>query len=403
MIEKTKLKLNFEVKNFSFLNEVKLPFASKGFKNKVAKFEDFNFVKTASKEIDVKTDDGGDLKYPTNFNIKEEMQSHPDNLFIKALAIIADVPNDNGDYFSKEELLKSYHTFVGCPLFCNHKNDDVEEARGTILYAEWDDSVNGIMIIGRVDTKAYPKLARGISEGYILGVSMGCQVERSACSICDNEAIKEEDYCEHIRNHKTKTYKGEPVFERNSGIKFIELSFVVDPACDICFIEEIFDVDDIVAKVAEVTTSLKKIAQTVTKGGKVEIEKLNQAENLMQDVAKTMLDQKEYIQLEYVSDLVEALSKLQETKDELVDMGYENVPSNTPLDGEAPITPETGEGNFPAEENYDNISTAPAGDVGSVTMPGQFASKDNDKVVVGSDKSLKKYISNKLTNIWDKE
>jgi hypothetical protein len=394
MITKTKSKS--KIKNFSFLNQVAIPFASDSFKNKVARHQDFNFVKIASKEDSVKTDEDGKLKFPGDFDLKSEMTAHADNLYIKALAIIADVPNDNGDYFSKEELLKSYHTFVGCPLFCNHKNDDVEEARGTIVYAEWDEATNGIMIIGRVDTKAYPKLARGISEGYILGVSMGCQVERSACSICDNEAIKEEDYCEHIRNHKTKTYKGKAVFERNSGIKFIELSFVVDPACDICYIEEIFDVEDIIDKVAEVTTSLRKIAQTFTKGGKAEIEKLNQAENLMQDVAKTMLDQKEFIQLEYVSDLVEALSKLQETKDELVDMGYENVPSA----GEAQ---QPNEGTFPAEENYDNISTAPAGDVGSVTMPGQFASSRNKKVTVGSEKNLKSYVVHKLTNIWNKE
>jgi hypothetical protein len=397
MIEK--IKLESKIRNFSFLNQVKLPFASNSFKNKVAKYQDFNFVKTASTGTKVEKDEKGQLKYPSNFDLKSEMAEHSDNLFIKALAIIADVPNDNGDYFSKEELLKSYHPFVGCPLFCNHKNDDVEEARGTIVYAEWDEANNGIMIIGRVDTKAYPKLARGISEGYILGVSMGCQVERSACSICDNVAIKEDDYCEHIRNHKTKTYKGDAVFEKNSGIKFIELSFVVDPACDICYIEEIFDVEDIIGKVAEVTTSLRKVAQTFTKGGKAEIEKLNQAENLMQDVAKTMLDQKEYIQLEYVSDLVEALSKLQETKDELVDMGYENVPSTTGT----PQTPNLEEGNFPAEENYDNISTAPAGDVGSVTMPGQFASSNKNKVVVGSDKNLKNYVVDRLTNIWDKE
>jgi len=394
MITKTKSKS--KIKNFSFLNQVVIPFASDSFKNKVAHHQDFNFVKTASKEDSIKTDEDGKLKFPGDFDLKSEMTAHADNLYIKALAIIADVPNDNGDYFSKEELLKSYHTFVGCPLFCNHKNDDIEEARGTIVYAEWDEATNGIMIIGRVDTKAYPKLARGISEGYILGVSMGCQVERSACSICDNEAIKEEDYCEHIRNHKTKTYKGKAVFERNSGIKFIELSFVVDPACDICYIEEIFDVEDIIDKVAEVTTSLRKIAQTFTKGGKAEIEKLNQAENLMQDVAKTMLDQKEFIQLEYVSDLVEALSKLQETKDELVDMGYENVPS-------AVEAQQPNEGTFPAEENYDNISTAPAGDVGSVTMPGQFASSRNKKVTVGSEKNLKSYVVHKLTNIWNKE
>jgi len=351
---------------------------SKRMSDMLKKHEDLSFVKLAAAEEEAPSS----LTYPEDFDLKKEMEEFPDHLFIRALAIIADEPNDNGDFFSNEELKKSYHTFVGCPLFVNHKNDDVEEARGLIVHAKWDEEENGIIIIGRVDAKAYPKLARGISEGYISGVSMGCQVSYSRCSICDNKAIKEEDYCDHVREHKTREIGGKKVYEKNHGIKFIELSFVVDPACHICHIREIFDVEDIKKKVAHVRSGMKKAASLLA--GKAEVDKLRQAEDLMTDVAKVMLDQKDQLQLEYVNDLVEALSKLQETTDELIDMGYEQLQSTSPggeppASGETPTIPEDNlaneKGQNPEEENinYENVAQVPAGEVGTVTMPSAFA------------------------------
>jgi len=404
-----KTQVQLQLKDFKFLNDVETPFLSSSFKKQASKYNDFKFLKTAGKD-EPKDIQYPSLKFPEDFDLKQEMQDHGDNLYIKALAIIADEPNENGDYFPKDELLKSFHSFVGCPLFCNHKNDDVEEARGTIVYAEWDHENNGIMVVGRVDAKAYPKLARGIAEGYITGVSMGCQVERSKCSICDNDAAREDEYCEHIKTQKTRTHEGKKVFEKNFGIKFIELSFVVDPACDICFIQEIFDVEDVLDKVASIGEGLKKIAKRVA--GKAEIDKLNQAENLIQDVAKTMLNQKDYLDLEYVADLVESLSKLQQTKDELVDMGYEQVPSNvqstqennaTPPMMEDPMAPPMDEGAFP--EEFNNVTTnSTAGEVGTVTMPGQFASKFKEKLKLGSNNNnFNTSVRKKLINKWHKE
>lgn len=108
------------------------------------------------------------------FNLEAEIKSHPDWLYFKAFAIKKDEPNDNGDAFSEEELVKSAHTFIGVPVFTNHQNDDIEKARGKVVHSWYDYDKGGIWLIAGVDKVAYPTLARGIEQTVISGTSMGC-------------------------------------------------------------------------------------------------------------------------------------------------------------------------------------------------------------------------------------
>ncbi len=108
------------------------------------------------------------------FDLEVEIAEHPDSLFIKCFAIKANETNDNGDFFSSEELTRATPSFVGVPLFTNHSNSDINEARGKVVHSWWNSEKDGIMIIGRVDAAAYPQLARGIKEEYVVGTSMGC-------------------------------------------------------------------------------------------------------------------------------------------------------------------------------------------------------------------------------------
>ncbi len=128
-------------------------------------------IAISSKKSEEKNGDGEDSPV---FDLQAEIDSHPDSLFIKCFAILADETNDNGDYFSRIELKKATPTFVGVPLFTNHANADINEARGKVVHSWWDEKQNGIMIVGRVDAEAYPQLARGIKEEYVVGTSMGC-------------------------------------------------------------------------------------------------------------------------------------------------------------------------------------------------------------------------------------
>lgn len=138
--------------------------------------------------------------------------------------------NDNGDFFSEEELKKHYKSFIGKSVFVDHQNENVEAARGIIVDAVWNDRGKFVELLKAVDKKAYPELARGIEMGYITDTSMGCRCGSSICSICGNEAVTEDDFCDHILYYKGSTYNGLPVFEDNRDVEFFEDSFVTQGA-----------------------------------------------------------------------------------------------------------------------------------------------------------------------------
>ena len=75
--------------------------------------------------------------------------------------------NDNGDFFSEEELKSKYKTFIGKSAFVDHNNENVENARGIIIDAIWNDRGKYVELLKAVDKKAYPELARGIEKGLI--------------------------------------------------------------------------------------------------------------------------------------------------------------------------------------------------------------------------------------------
>ena len=130
------------------------------------------------------------------FDIKAAIEKNPDNLFVKVFAIKANEVNDNGDCFSETELKKAAHTFIGVPVFVNHQNDNIENARGKVIHAWYDDSVKGIYCINMVDRAAYPRLARGIEEKYVTGcfppdapVLMSDGTEKPICDIEDGDYV----------------------------------------------------------------------------------------------------------------------------------------------------------------------------------------------------------------------
>lgn len=406
----------------------------------------------ASKEVQ------GIPSQKSGFDLEAEIRDHPDSLFVKCFAIKADEMNDNGDWFSREELIKATATFVGVPVFTNHQNSDINQARGKVVHSWWDDPRNGIMIIARVDAAAYPQLARGIKEDYVAGTSMGCSVQYSLCSICHNFATNPADYCAHIKERKTRKFSGkakciykkngpkdqecpicasvkdinkdaslvysdQSIFEHNYGIKFIENSFVVNPACHSCGVTEVIDPSQFLAKVANLTEQLPiliKAAQNVPiicdenkcvhlfnesqtqsivnalsylqKGsdyvkqlcltqfekfaGQEQINQLNQALDLMTSVSQDMLMQKQQIDLEFLSDLVKVLADLQKVTDELTEQGYGRLPSptkdqeTTPGAALATQPPaQTPQQPAPATATTGRVQTGTAGAAGTVTAP----------------------------------
>ena len=348
-----------------------------------------------------------------------EMSKHPDALWVKVKAIEADIPNDNGDLFSEEEILKSYKSFEGCPVFTNHENNKVEAAKGKVVMAEWDDKEKSVYCTMFIDRSAFPTLSRAIEEGYITDVSMGTQVDYSTCSVCNNRAAVAADYCLHVKTMKGRTVNGKKVFERNYGLKFIEISVVTDGACKDCTIRDVLDPEEFMGQATNLMRAAENACQVVKTGewrptenelaslvsgikslassetmlkvaGQEEISKLNQAMDLVQDVAQTMLGQRQYIDLEFLEDVVKVLADLQHCNDELVDQGYGSVGQPQPGQAVPPLpnaSPEVGQESAPLAPN-ETMAPAPGG-VGKVTEPAMASSNVKETRLSASIKDLR--------------
>ncbi len=417
--------------------------------------------------------------------------------------------NDNGDYFSEEELLsdyeksglKSYETFINVPLFTNHQNGDIEQARGKVIASFYDLDNHCVYTDCMIDGKAYPALARGIREGYINDVSMGmahedseilmangktkkhkdikigdlvlthtgqvqpvtmvgktnesveyykiytsnnkplivsydhpvylmrkhiydymvknggytdpcnfvearnikdgdfvttlsdnklstlkinkieklkstskdffyhievggnenpeidklsdhsyiadgiavhnCSVKWSSCSACGNKAVVEADYCSCVKNHKGKTIQGQKVYEKNHGIKFIELSAVTDGACENCTIQNAYHGDEFLNKLKDNVSgivlkacgnmkdsilSYKRATSTnlmIKTARGEDVDKLNKALDNLREVADQILNSKA-VDFEFLEKIGSLLADLQELIVDLVEAGFAN-------------------------------------------------------------------------------
>lgn len=192
-----------------------------------------------------------------------------DFLYVKVRAVSAgDLhgPNNNGDYFSRDELRSKYATFKNRGVFVNHQSNDIEKCRGKICLAnliDTDKECYVTLVLG-VDEKAFPQLGRAIRRGYTTDVSMGATVKYSFCSICRNRAHNEKQYCTHLANYKGSTFQGQKVFEDNKDVNFFEISFVVDGADPDAKLMEILgtvkDLQDYRRVAAETSPGLRKVA-----------------------------------------------------------------------------------------------------------------------------------------------
>lgn len=178
---------------------------------------------------------------------------------------------------SDPKMKTGYSTFIGKPIFVDHNNSDTKRARGVIVdsklrvqdhkqskldpyYAseDVDDEhlpPTQVELLLEIDAKSFPKFAQAIVEGSkdsstgIDGFSMGCDVAKSKCSHCGNEASSPREYCSHIKmkgaEHKVTSGKhagkSRKSYENCYGVGFFEISGVFDPADETALLQELID------------------------------------------------------------------------------------------------------------------------------------------------------------------
>lgn len=143
--------------------------------------------------------------------------------------------NDNFDAFEREELGKSYKTFVGSWMCLDHQNWSQHLAVGENIDAVYmpEDYVQIVMAGDRKKVEARsPGLEARIARGEVTDTSMGCWCRESVCGNCGNVAFDETQYCDHIANHRGEKVVEAGIekvnFEKNRGVVFFEDSVITD-------------------------------------------------------------------------------------------------------------------------------------------------------------------------------
>jgi len=215
-----------------------------------------------AKVLDFETVERSDIIPETTIKKLKDIKPisiHPDKyIYIVARAVSAGEyhgPNDNGDFFEWEELLKRYRTFIGAAVNLDHKNNKKEYAVGMIVDALPNEDGKWIEIVMAIDVEKaeqiHPGIIDDITNGVVTDVSMGCLVDESICSVCLEEvdgdisrlskgrgiALDPEDFCDHVREDspifcKGGEYHGIPCFEINRGVTFFEESIITTKGAD---------------------------------------------------------------------------------------------------------------------------------------------------------------------------
>lgn len=177
-----------------------------------------------------------------------KLSSNIDDYFFKPTPIIiSDLPNRNGYGFPAKELAgwnldlhcQAYKGWKFCPMFEEHRSDDVTTAVGVVADVIMKKLVgfgNGkywlVIALTAIDRTKNRSLAAEYESGKINTVSMGAMVEGWTCSYCG--AAQGE--CSHIDPDVERSpvvfyvLNGRLVYRMVRGVSPYELSIVRDPA-----------------------------------------------------------------------------------------------------------------------------------------------------------------------------
>jgi len=140
-------------------------------------------------------------------------------------------PNDNGDLFPEEELFglslmggKVSETWIGKPVLENHEQN---RRLGSIVDTHEVEERKSVDMLDTIDRNKHPLIAKDIEDGRITDTSMGVIVQKGVCSVCDNVAYDESQWCYHMRHLKGKKDKnGNLIHEINYGLTGLEDSVI---------------------------------------------------------------------------------------------------------------------------------------------------------------------------------
>jgi hypothetical protein len=179
------------------------------------------------------------------YNISPRLE---DYIIVPVIAFISDLPNTNGDCFSKKEMLRfnpeygmlSFQTFKGKPTHIHHQNQDHTKAKGVIFDVEasllkgYAGNHMKVVLLSGFDRTRDPILCNQILTGEINTYSMGAYYDAYECSVCGHKVGKgySQIPCAHteLRRPTYKQADGQLVFRKCINNIGFENSAVTSPA-----------------------------------------------------------------------------------------------------------------------------------------------------------------------------
>lgn len=159
-------------------------------------------------------------------------------------------PNNNGDAFFREDLLKKwdYSDDAGqepgslvLPMFetfehfarpyKHHLNRPDSPAYGEVLRAIFNPKMDRVELVVAFSREKAPDIVRKIENYEPLSTSMGFRAKYDVCEVCGNKAKSRAEYCEHAKFMMLRVMPdGKVVCVRNPEGKFFDISVVGTPA-----------------------------------------------------------------------------------------------------------------------------------------------------------------------------
>lgn len=171
-----------------------------------------------------------------------------DYIIVPVPVNISELPNTNGDAFSKREWLRfnvdegrlAFQTFKAKPTFIEHANSDHTKAMGIIfdshistLQGFQGDHVRLTLLLG-FDRTRCPERVERILNGELNTYSKGTTYKAYECSICGQIVTpKQRNFCQHTSFNKPAYLDprtGKLVYRDCIGLRGFECSSVDDPA-----------------------------------------------------------------------------------------------------------------------------------------------------------------------------
>lgn len=139
-------------------------------------------------------------------------------------------PNNNGDWFGREELIRNHHTFEkNAKLYRHHQNKDPKNSIGDVIASAYNEPLDVVDLIIRAPIGNIAKDLDAFESGKRqIQTSMGAKVPYDICSICGNQAKTRSQYCSDLRFKMLQTLRdGRRVCAKNPRPNFVDISIVL--------------------------------------------------------------------------------------------------------------------------------------------------------------------------------